>query len=225
MDAPFKDIWFLHWLTASGGLEEFQEHISIEIAEAFRTLEHFVLPPKFDTLLDRSIHVIPEIGILGRAHNSMLFSLNFDPENPNFKPSLIDGTLQRQLLHETHHCMRMAGPGYGWTLGEALVSEGLAGHFVQYLMNTPSELWESAVNIDVLNAHRPSVAELQSTDYNHAEWFFGRGRFPRWLGYSMGFELVRLWRETVQPATQAQWINTPSNEILTIGKEGGLIRD
>ncbi|NKB83366.1 DUF2268 domain-containing protein [Ochrobactrum grignonense] len=192
MDAPFKDIWFLHWLTASGGLEEFQEHISIEIAEAFRTLEHFVLPPKFDTLLDRSIHVIPEIGILGRAHNSMLFSLNFDPENPNFKPSLIDGTLQRQLLHETHHCMRMAGPGYGWTLGEALVSEGLAGHFVQYLMNTPSELWESAVNIDVLNAHRPSVAELQSTDYNHAEWFFGRGRFPvglviQWGSNSCGF--------------------------------------
>lgn len=225
MDATFKDIWFLHWLTASGGLEEFQQRISIEIAEAFRTLEHFVSPPKLDILLDRSKHTIPEIGILGQAHNNMLFSLNFDPGNPNLRPNLINGTLQRQLLHEIHHCMRMAGPGYGWTLGEALVSEGLAGHFVQYLMNTPSELWEHAVNIDVLKAHRPSVAELQSIDYNHAEWFFGRGHIPRWLGYSIGFEFVRLWRETIRPVTQDQWINTPSNEILAIGQEAGLIRD
>lgn len=225
MDSAFKDIWLLHWLTASGGLKEFQQRIDVEIAEAFRTLERFVSPPKLDILLDRSKHIIPEIGILGRAHNSTLFSLNFDPENPNLKPSLTNGTLQRQALHEIHHCMRMAGPGYGWTLGEALVSEGLAGNFVQHLMNSPPEPWERAVDIDRLSVHRPTVADLQSPDYNHAEWFFGRGKFPRWLGYSMGFELVRLWRETVRPETQAQWIDTPSHEILAIGREAGLIRD
>lgn len=225
MDSVFKDAWFLHWLTASDGLEEFEQPIFIEIAEAFRTLEHFVSPPKLDILLDRSKYIIPEIGILGRAHNSTLFSLSFDPDNPNLKPSLTNGTLQRQLLHEIHHCMRMAGPSYGWTLGEALVSEGMAGHFVQHLMNTPPELWERAVHIDRLKEHRPTIAELQSTDYDHAEWFFGRGKFPRWLGYSMGFELVRLWRETVRPGTPDQWINTPSSEILAIGEKAGLIRD
>ncbi|MGK9085293.1 DUF2268 domain-containing protein [Brucella intermedia] len=225
MDSIFKDTWFLHWLTASGGLEEFEQPIFIEITAAFRTLEHFVSPPKLDILLNRSKHIIPEIGILGRSHNSMLFSLNFDPDNPNLKPSLTNGTLQRQLLHEIHHCMRMAGPGYGWTLGEALVSEGMAGHFVQHLMNTPPELWERAVPIDRLKVHCPTVAELQSTDYDHAEWFFGRGEIPRWLGYSMGFELVRLWRETVRPETQDQWINTPSSEILAIGEKAGLIKD
>ncbi|NKC27948.1 hypothetical protein HED52_05530 [Ochrobactrum ciceri] len=35
----------------------------------------------------------------------------------------------------------------------------------------------------------------------------------------MGFELVRLWRETVRPETQDQWINTPSSEILAIGEK------
>lgn len=225
MDAAFKNTWALHWMTASGGLEEFQKRISIEIEKAFATLEIFAPPPRLDILLDRSEHIIPEIGMLGRAHNSRLFSLNFDPTNPNFTPNLSAGTLQRQLLHEIHHCIRMAGPGYGWQLGEALVSEGLAGHFVNHLMSTQPEPWETAITFNDLQANSPSTTELQSCTYNHANWFFGQGDLPRWLGYSLGFELVRLWREAVKPVTPAQWFNTPSTEILIIGKEAGLIRD
>jgi hypothetical protein len=75
-----------------------------------------------------------------------LFSLTLDPDNPNFERSLGDGDLRRTIAHEVHHCMRMAGPGYGWTLGEALVSEGLAGQFVHRLFGSPPEPWECAVS-------------------------------------------------------------------------------
>nr|WP_274517589.1 DUF2268 domain-containing putative Zn-dependent protease [Pseudomonas sp. GM18] len=60
--------------------------------------------------------------------------MTLDPDNPNLLPSLRTGTLHRQIVHEVHHCLRIAGPGYGWTLGEALVSEGLAGQFVRHLL-------------------------------------------------------------------------------------------
>ena len=58
-----------------------------------------------------------------------MFSMTLDPDNPNFAASLEGGAVHRHIVHEVHHCLRMAGPGYGWTLGEALVSEGLAGQF------------------------------------------------------------------------------------------------
>ncbi len=41
--------------------------------------------------------------------------------------SLDDGAFRRTIAHVVHRCLRMAEPGYGRTLGEALVSQGLAG--------------------------------------------------------------------------------------------------
>lgn len=35
---------------------------------------------------------------------------------------LENGTLVRQIVHEVHHCLRMRGPGYGWTLGYQMVA-------------------------------------------------------------------------------------------------------
>ncbi|MFD2813587.1 DUF2268 domain-containing putative Zn-dependent protease [Paracoccus aerius] len=47
--------------------------------------------------------------------------------NPaRFAPDAFGRALVRQLAH----LLRWNGPGYGRSLGEALVSEGLAGHFV-----------------------------------------------------------------------------------------------
>ncbi|TXN19224.1 hypothetical protein FV217_22095, partial [Methylobacterium sp. WL9] len=40
-------------------------------------------------------------------------------------------------VHEEGRQAIAAGTGYGWTLGEALVSEGLAGRFVSHLFGTP----------------------------------------------------------------------------------------
>ena len=68
------------------------------------------------------------------AYRPGLFGLTLDPDNPQFATCISDGTLRRQVAHEVHHCLRMAGPGYGRVLGEALVSEGLAGHFTRRLL-------------------------------------------------------------------------------------------
>lgn len=79
--------------------------------------------PRLDVLIQHLPgQVIPEAGLPGRAFRPQLFSLAVDPANP----SLQQGGLQRHILHQVHHCMRMAGPGDGLTAREALVSEGLA---------------------------------------------------------------------------------------------------
>uniref|UniRef100_UPI000B02FDB5 DUF2268 domain-containing putative Zn-dependent protease n=1 Tax=Methylobacterium sp. CCH5-D2 TaxID=1768765 RepID=UPI000B02FDB5 len=126
--------WQLHWLEASGDLGPWRATIAEEV-EIARIAVAGVLPvPPLDILVQRLPgEAIPETGTTGRALRESLFSLTIDPDNPNFARSLRDGDLHRTVAHEAHHCMRMAGPGYGWTLGEALVSEGLAGRFVNRL--------------------------------------------------------------------------------------------
>ena len=89
------------------------------------------------------------------------------------------------------HCLRMGGPGYGRTLGEALVSEGLAGHFVARALGSPPEPWERAVDEAALLRHRPDAATLGAAPYDHAGWFFGlSGHRPRWLGSTLGHRIV-----------------------------------
>jgi uncharacterized protein YjaZ len=89
------------------------------------------------------------------------------------------------------------GPGYGVTLGEALVSEGLSDHFVaQAFPRTPPQPWD----------HRAMTARQEAGlwkrarrdlvvpgGYDHPLWFFGAGgknALPRWSGFTLAFRIV-----------------------------------
>ncbi|WP_411911731.1 DUF2268 domain-containing putative Zn-dependent protease [Rhodovulum sulfidophilum] len=82
--------------------------------------------------------------------------------------------LERTIVHELHHALRWRGPGYGRTLGEALVTEGLAGHFAQQLYGGPPEKWESSLDAEGLaQAESDAAAAWDDEAYDHAAWFFG----------------------------------------------------
>jgi hypothetical protein len=211
--------WRIHWLEAEGDLQPWRARIASEIEAAREVILRLVSPPPppLDILVQRlsGAAVIPEIGMAGQAFRKGLFALTVDPDNPRFLDSLADGALQRQVAHEAHHCMRMAKLGYGRTLGEALVSEGLAGRFVTHLFESPPEPWERAVDKSTLLAHRPDDQMLASTDYNHDSWFFGvGGQRPRWLGYTLGYEMVGKWLETAGELEYSAWIEVSTESIL-----------
>ena len=135
--------WQLHWLEAEGDLGPWRDRISAEIEATRQLFARALAPPRLDILVQRLAGaVISEIGMVGQAYRKGLCALTLDPDDPRFAAGLQDGTLRRQVAHEVHHCLRMAGPGYGWTLGEALVSEGLAGRFTGWLFGSSAELWE-----------------------------------------------------------------------------------
>lgn len=209
--------WQLHWLETEGDLTAVRSQVLTEVAAARTAISHLIEPPRLDILVQcLPGRVIPEIGMVGHAFRKSLFALTLDPGNPNFSRCLVDGTLQRQIAHEVHHCLRMAGPGYGRTLGEALVTEGLAGQFVTRLFGTPPEPWERAVGRDTLAAHWPDAMVLASSDYDHAAWFFGTkdGQYPRWLGYTLGYELVGQWLSSTPGVDGPTLVNVPARTIL-----------
>ena len=89
------------------------------------------------------------------------------------------------VVHELHHALRWDAVGYGRTLGEAIVSEGLAGRFVQELFGGEGEPWDRALTEEQFAALLPRLRqELKAERYDHAAWFFGRGDLPRWAGYA-----------------------------------------
>lgn len=216
--------WHLHWLEASGDLAPWREKIATEIEGARTALSQLLPPPSLDVLIQRLPNVvIPQIGMVGRAYRKNLFSLTLDPDNRNFERCLHDGTLRRQVIHEVHHCLRMGAVGYGRTLGEALVSEGLAGRFVSHLFGTPPEPWECAVDDATLRKQRPEDADLVASPYDHKGWFFGGGGLrPYWYGYSLGYRLVGDWLVTVPEPTASLWVDVSADSVLAAGRRGIL---
>lgn len=111
--------------------------------------------------------------------------------------------------------MRMAGPGYGWTLGETLVSEGLAGQFVSHLFGSPPAPWECAVSDEVLRANLPDNVTLISNGHDHRVWFYGfKGERPRWLGYTLGYRIVGDWLDAQATVDGVTWITVPAHEVI-----------
>ena len=214
--------WTLHWLEAIGNLAPWKDAIAAEVEAARRRVGALLPPPRLDILVQRMAGGgIPEIGLVGHAYRAGLFALTVDPDNPRFPAALLDGTLQRQVAHEVHHCMRMAAVGYGRTLGDALVSEGLAGRFTQWVFGNGPEPWEAAVDEATLRVHAPGPALLDASDYGHEAWFFGvGGQRPRWLGYTMGYRLVGAWMDGAGMPDAETWVQVPAATVLDAARRG-----
>ncbi|MFP3496622.1 DUF2268 domain-containing putative Zn-dependent protease [Pseudomonas sp. SIMBA_059] len=220
------DAWTLHWLEASGSLAEFHQVLKEEFELAYCAIARHMPPPRLDVLVQRLPgETIAELGLVGRAYRSTMFSMTLDPDNPNFAASLKGGAVRRHIVHEVHHCLRMAGPGYGWTLGEALVSEGLAGQFVQHVLGSEPEPWESAHGLEALQAAPVSLNELEATYYDHNAWFFGTGDKPRWLWYALGHQMVGRWLATTGAPDAAAWVEVPAKDIIAIAIDEGLLNN
>jgi len=207
--------WTIHWLEAAGDLGDFRGAILAEIKAAHSAMAPFVDLQPLDILVERgSEGVIPEIGMRARASRSTMISLLVDPFNDNFETALADGALRRQVVRAAHLAMRLAGPGYGFTLGGALISEGLAGQFVRLVLNTKPEPWDLAISD--LDVWWPQQRLLMSPKYDHSAWFEGSGEQPRWLGYALGFTLVEGWLTSGAMVTPRRMIDIPAPKVLTV---------
>ncbi|WP_226934934.1 DUF2268 domain-containing putative Zn-dependent protease [Pseudogemmobacter faecipullorum] len=179
----------LHIINARHQLTSIAEWISERLEDAFSVSARHLPLRDTDVILRAGKAVIQEKGHLGYAPERGLIYVTADPENPALRANPSQ-SLERMLAHELHHSSRWDGPGYGKTLGEALVSEGLAGHFAQEAYGGEREPWEQLPASTLRPYFLKAQADWQSADYNHAEWFFGSQEFPAWLGYSLGYELV-----------------------------------
>lgn len=132
---------------------------------------------------------LPGIGVGGYSPSDCLAFIAIEPGTPAFRDHW-RSALPRTIAHELHHVRRWQGPGYGTTLRDSLVSEGLATLYeIQARGAAPP--YAEAVTDSVRDDLWAQARTLLDRTDQHARWFFGGSDLPLWSGYTVGTELAR----------------------------------
>jgi len=194
----------LHILNASGSLSHLLQNIESAYQAAISRVEALIPIDGVNVLVyDHPNGVIPEYSIGGYAPRADVAEIFVDSHHPE-----IELKLERHLLcvlgHELHHCARWRSTGYGKTLGEAIVTEGLACAFEGELVSGFQPFYARALNDRaLLDGISKAHIDWDRSDYDHASWFFGSSHMAKHTGYSIGYAIVaRYIRTTGQPASR-----------------------
>lgn len=180
----------LHILGASGRLQALEAQIRSAFSDAVARVSGVLTLPGVDVVVaDNPPAAIPETGVGGYAPTAHLLYVSINPEHAALA-STIDAEIKSTLAHELHHCVRWESIGYGSTLLEACISEGLADHFDVEMNHGAPKPWSTAVRGQELEALIEKARSEFDTAYDEQVWFWGAGAAPRWAAYAIGFKLV-----------------------------------
>lgn len=175
-------VWTLHLLNARKRLIPVMSQIRATAREAVaRVGDHAELPP-FDLVVRAGDGPVPDGGIIARSPGPGVIEVTLAPDRADTAPLL------RVLVREMAHLIRWDGPGYGRSLGEVLVSEGVAGHFVLHILGGPPDACDSVRPPS--GVARQAMNEWARRDYDHARWFEGKGDLRKWTGHGLGHRLI-----------------------------------
>jgi len=174
----------IHIINSSGSLDDIENVINSAFQKASAQAVGDFNLDKVDVLfIDDPRSVIPELGVSGYSPSGSLIYIYLD-SSANPKEEDIYAT----LLHEFHHSKRWRDPGYGETLWETLVTEGLACVYGEQITGSrPIYVANKDNPLELLDA-----LKLDDSNYNHFEIFItGNKHLPRWFGYFAGYEIAK----------------------------------
>ena len=158
--------------------------------------------------------IIPELGMGGFSEHGHFIRLMLDPTNPHIEDGFRHA-FEGLLTHECHHCMRERGPGYGKTLADSLIAEGLACQFEREVTGRLPFYALPLSDEEVRNWRARIDGDLQS-DYQPG-WMFGdksRG-IERHFGYRLGSALVAEWLRS-RGLTAAKAVHQPTAQFFPV---------
>lgn len=137
--------------------------------------------------------VIPETGEGGYAVSGDWFQLYIDSTRSEEElKQIINNNIPLTIYHELNHVARWNSTGYGSTLSEAIITEGLASVFAAENWEKVKAPWTEFSSEELNNFLDIYQKRDKANDnkYEHNEWFYGTGRLPKWIGYKLGFHFV-----------------------------------
>ena len=199
----------LHFINARQALGAKQQEIGTTLQYTWQQANTHLDFKALDVVVKAGQFVLEGKGCLGYTPEPGLVYLTVDPQSPD----LTVESLSRMFAHELHHAARWDGPGYGRTLGEALVSEGLAGHFSLEVCGGEPEPWETLERAILTPFIERAKEQWSQPWYDHNAWFFGTGDMPRWCGYSLGFMLIQAWLREHPQQSAASLVFTQADDF------------
>ena len=210
---------YSHFLTATGRFNAYVQDIKKISDETISKVTNILRVDTVDIVfVDNPKYTIPEIGIGGKTVNPNYIIISLNPSFSDFQRTL-HVELMSTLAHELHHAARWQAVGYGVTLLEAMISEGLADHFaIEITSRKDVQLWDHALDnkqIEVFS--KKAKAYYDDKSYNHSAWFFGskKMKIPRWTGYTLGFEIIKNYLQNNLGETSASLYDADAKEFVT----------
>jgi uncharacterized protein YjaZ len=199
----------------AGGLSEaHRAEVAIQVRATFDRAASYVALQPVHIVVDTDLgNVIPEVGIGGFSPSATRVTISIDPMRADLD-AVIQRALPPMLAHELHHAARHATVGYGATLLEAAVSEGLADHFSAELYGGPPPPWAIALGGQELAVWTETLLAEPPGAYDHAKWFYGTGgTVPRWTGYAVGYGLVGAFLDLNPSALPSRLVDEPASSF------------
>ena len=181
----------LHLLNSSKKLSAIESLIHQQFKISVDQIQNILQVENVDVVVKAGSAVLPETGFGGYSPSEDIAYITIDTDN-KFLLKTFNSEFLVTLGHELHHCARHKHVGYGLTLGEALISEGLACKFETELISNKVPLYANVLSKEQIeNFFIKAKLELLSSCYDHRAWFFGSNSIPRHAGYSLGYKLAK----------------------------------
>jgi uncharacterized protein YjaZ len=165
--------------------------------------------------------VIPETGEGGYTTSGDWFFIYIDPTRSKKNiTEIINKIIPETIYHEMSHVARWNGPGYGRSLPEAIITEGLANIFAIEKWEKEIPQWSKYTKkeIEKLLDIFQKRNKKDDANYNHEEWFFGTGKLPRWIGYKLGSYMIQAVRLNNPKISWEELTKMTAKELLKLSK-------
>jgi hypothetical protein len=153
-------------------------------------------PPTTITITYSSSSVIPQTGTDGYTNartGRIIIWLGLTPQ-ASFS-TIMHLWLARTLSHEVDHSVRiLAGPGFGTTLLEQIISEGISSAFdMSAFPGTPNP-WDRAISRSQECALWQQAQPVLGQSGLYYAWMFGHAGIPHWTAFTIGYDIVTDYR-------------------------------
>jgi uncharacterized protein YjaZ len=189
-----------------------------DVTRDLRRIAALLPGPSTVIIIEQTANVIPETGELGYTDpttGQVLIQLDPNSETPFSKTLAV--WLPEALAHEVHHSVRTrTGPGFGNTLGEYLVSEGMASAFFHQAFPGTDAPWDNALTSVQEHAlwdrAQPLLTHGGLSVYS--QWFYGGDGVSKWAGFTIGYHTAEDYIQHHPGTSAASLVDAPSGTIL-----------
>jgi uncharacterized protein YjaZ len=99
--------------------------------------------------------------------------------------------LPRTFSHEVDHSVRfLAGPGYGPSLLERIISEGISSAFDTAAFPGTPDPWDRVISHSQECALWKQAQPLLGQTDLYNQWFLSGNGIPYWTGFTIGYDIV-----------------------------------
>lgn len=172
-----------------------------------------------DLVIKAGSYVVPEVGIGAYCTGQHEIQMTLDIENAHLN-EYFDDVFIATLAHEAHHACRHSTVGFGKSLFDSIILEGLACQFEVEMGYKPPVYVQHLESDERQLLINKAKLEWSNETYHHNDWFFGNEAIgmPKWVGYDIGYYLTGLYIEKINQSA-GECYDTPSREILNFISE------